>query len=176
MMKIWIEMNSDDMQETLTLKSGVSASLADNVLSVDGPNGKVAVRIPVVELNVKGQEVTIASQSKAKMNTAIALLRSAEKGVTDGYVKKLQIIYVHFPITFEIKGKDIYVKNFLGEKVPRIAGIVGDTKVKVEKEFISVSGPDKYAVGQTAANIRTATKIKQKDPRVFQDGVYPVES
>jgi len=163
------------MEEKITLQSGVSVSLAKTSVTVSGPKGKVTTTIPVVQLKASGQEVAISSPNKAKVNTAIALLKSAEKGVTEGYIKKLQILYVHFPMTIEIKGKTITIKNFLGEKIPRLAKILGDTVVKVEKEFISISGPDKYAVGQTAANIRTATKIKQKDPRVFQDGIYPVD-
>ncbi len=163
------------MEEKLTLQSGVSISLANKDLVVTGPKGKARIVIPAVDIHIAGQDISISSMGKEKVNTTIALVKAAEKGVTEGHKKKLQILYVHFPMTIEIKGKVISIKNFLGEKIPRIAEIVGDTVVKIEKEFITITGPDKYAVGQTAANLRTATHIKQKDPRVFQDGIYPVE-
>jgi large subunit ribosomal protein L6 len=41
---------------------------------------------------------------------------------------------------------------------------------------VIVEGVDKYEVGQTAWNIEKATRIKRRDPRVFQDGIYRVEA
>ena len=63
----------------------------------------------------------------------------------------------------------------MGEKTPRIAELVGDTTIKVDKDIVIISGPDAYSVGQTVANIKSATKIRYKDPRVFQDGIYEIE-
>ena len=48
-------------------------------------------------------------------------------------------------------------------------------KVEVTKEDVIVKGIDIEAVGQTAANIEQATKIKEKDLRVFLDGIYIYE-
>jgi large subunit ribosomal protein L6 len=86
------------------------------------------------------------------------------------------VVYAHFPIKVEVdKGKKIVkISNFLGEKLPRYASIVGDTEVRVEGDRIYIEGISKEDVGQTAANIRLATKIKKKDPRVFMDGIYVV--
>ncbi len=61
------------------------------------------------------------------------------------------------------------------KRKPRVAEIVGDTEVKINGEEIEVTGPDKEAVGQTSANIEQATHSGNRDPRVFQDGVYIVE-
>ena len=67
------------------------------------------------------------------------------------------------------------IKNFLGEKQPRKTTVIGEkTKVEVKGQVLTISGPDKDAVGQTASNIKQATKIKEKDSRVFQDGFYAV--
>ncbi|HLY77451.1 MAG TPA: 50S ribosomal protein L6, partial [Thermoplasmata archaeon] len=41
--------------------------------------------------------------------------------------------------------------------------------------FVILTGPDIERVGQSAANIEQTTKIRDYDPRVFQDGVYIVE-
>jgi len=46
--------------------------------------------------------------------------------------------------------------------------------VEAKGENVTVSGIDKEKVGQTAANIERATKVKKRDIRVFQDGVYIV--
>jgi large subunit ribosomal protein L6 len=50
--------------------------------------------------------------------------------------------------------------------------VVGETQVKVKGQDVTISGPDKEAVGQTAANMKNILKIKDKDPRIFQDGIY----
>ena len=68
-----------------------------------------------------------------------------------------------------------HIGNFLGEKKPRLARILGETKVKVSGNEVVVSGISKEDVGQTAANIEQVTKIKRFDPRIFQDGIYIVD-
>ncbi|MFA4936009.1 MAG: 50S ribosomal protein L6, partial [Candidatus Methanoperedens sp.] len=50
-----------------------------------------------------------------------------------------------------------------------------NTKVTIKGDQVILNGINKEDVGQTAANIRQATKIKRFDPRVFQDGIYLVE-
>ena len=48
-------------------------------------------------------------------------------------------------------------------------------EVRVEnKTDVVVKGADREKVGQTAANIESACKIKKRDRRVFQDGIYIV--
>ena len=162
----------DIIEEKIEFPSGVSVSLEKNGFIISGPKGKVTAAIPPVAAKIEGNVFIISGRDKSFVNTAVALVKSATKGVTEGYTRKLQIVYAHFPITIEQKGAVMVIKNFLGEKNPRKAKIAGDTKVKVEKEFINVSGPDQYGVGQTAANFKQATHIRSKDPRVFQDGIY----
>ena len=55
---------------------------------------------------------------------------------------------------------------------PRIAEIRGVTKVSVKGDRVILNGIDKRDLGDTAANIERATKIKGFDLRVFQDGIY----
>jgi large subunit ribosomal protein L6 len=75
----------------------------------------------------------------------------------------------------KVEGKNIVISNFLGEKKPRVANILGETTVKASGDEVVISGINKEDVGQTAANIEQLTKIKRFDPRVFQDGIYIVE-
>ncbi len=108
------------------------------------------------------------------LGTIIAHTRNMIKGLKEGYSYKLKVVYTHFPISVKVEGDKVVITNFLGEKTPRVAKILGDTKVQVNGQEIIVSGSDKELVGQTAANIETATKISKKDRRVFQDGIYIV--
>ncbi|MFH1222349.1 MAG: 50S ribosomal protein L6, partial [Candidatus Micrarchaeota archaeon] len=114
------------------------------------------------------------AEEKALLGTADAVLQCMFLGVTEGYSRKLKALYAHFPITMEVKGREVIIKNFLGEKCPRVAKIAGDTKVEAKAQLVSVSGPDKEGVGQTCANLRAAVRIREKDPRVFQDGLFEV--
>ncbi len=49
------------------------------------------------------------------------------------------------------------------------------TAATVEGEFVILTGTDIELVGQSGANIERATRIRDYDPRVFQDGIYLTE-
>jgi large subunit ribosomal protein L6 len=84
----------------------------------------------------------------------------------------MEVYYAHFPMQVRVEDGDVVIENFLGEKSPRRTPVRGDTEVEVDGETVLISGPDKEAVGQTAADIEQLTKVSGKDTRVFQDGVY----
>ena len=160
----------------ITIPEGVTVQVSGNRVDVKGPNGQVEKSVsPLVSVTVEGSEIKTEGK-KALVNTVEGLVTNMIKGVTEGFRRELKILYAHFPVSVEVKGKDILIKNFQGEKQPRKACAVGDTKVDVKGQVVTVSGPDKEAVGQTIANMRTATKIKDRDSRIFQDGIYEVES
>jgi len=84
----------------------------------------------------------------------------------------MKIVFVHFPMTVKVQGKKVVVENFVGERKPRTTNIVGETKVTIKGDDITIEGTDLNEVSQTAANIQTATKIRNKDLRKFLDGIY----
>ncbi len=96
-------------------------------------------------------------------------------GVTKGYTYKLKIVFSHFPISVKLQGKSILIENFTGERRARSIDIIGDVKVKIEPDDIIVEGINLEHVSQTAANIEQATRVRNKDPRVFLDGIYVYE-
>jgi large subunit ribosomal protein L6 len=69
---------------------------------------------------------------------------------------------VHFPIAVSKEGKNILIKNFLGENKLRKAKILDNADVKIEKDIIKIESFNKEAAGQTAANIEKATAEKRK--------------
>jgi large subunit ribosomal protein L6 len=75
-------------------------------------------------------------------------------------------------MNISVQGRRILIHNFIGERSPRIAKIIGDVQVTVEGDDIIVTGNDIEAVAQTAANIQQSTKIRNKDLRKFLDGIY----
>lgn len=159
---------------TVEIPEGIEASLSGNTIKLKGKQGEVEreFRGTPVELKLEGNKLTVSAKGRAMEGTVRAHVQLMAKGVTDGFEKKLIIKYAHFPITIEVKGKEVLIKNFLGEKSPRRSAIQGNCKVQVKGQEISVTGPCKEDVGQTAANIRETTKVRKKDIRIFQDGIY----
>ena len=84
----------------------------------------------------------------------------------------MKIVYSHFPITVNIEGKKVLVKNFQGERAARISTIKGNTLVVAKGDDVILTGPVLTDVSQTAANIQKNSKVKNKDHRVFLDGIY----
>jgi len=84
----------------------------------------------------------------------------------------MKVVYSHFPITVKVEGKKVLIENFQGERAPRISMIRGNTNVAVNGDDVIVSGPVLTDVSQTAANIQLKSKVKNKDHRVFLDGIY----
>jgi large subunit ribosomal protein L6 len=160
----------------MEIPQGISVRVEGHEVTVKGPHGEIHKTFPKgVEVKVSGSAVEVKAGDKAIRGTLESVLKSMVHGASKGYTRNLKLLYAHFPITIEVKGSDVMVKNFLGEKQARKTILVGSTKVQAKGQSVTVSGPDKEAVGQTIANLREAMKIRDKDGRVFQDGIYEVE-
>ncbi|MEO2240697.1 MAG: 50S ribosomal protein L6 [Euryarchaeota archaeon] len=179
------------MEERVKIKDDVEVEIQRQhdrryEVTVKGPKGEVTKEFyyPDVYLWLEDDEIVIATtrhnrRTKAILGTIKSYLENMQKGVTEGHEYRLKLVYSHFPPEVKVdqeKGK-VYIENFMGENVPRVAEIVDpeNTEVIVQGQDIIVRGIDKEAVGQTAANLEQATEIKDRDPRVFQDGIYIVE-
>src|SRR5512136_805754 len=163
------------------IPGGVKASLDGMHLRVTGPKGQLSrnVRFPQVTVTCDGKEVVIATESRRKEITAMvgtleAHAKNMFRGVTEGYEYRMKVVYSHFPIQLKLQGKRLEIANFLGEKKPRYAGIENGVAAKVGNDEIVLTGIDKELLGITSANIEHATKIRNRDPRIFQDGIYIV--
>ena len=166
-------------QRAVPMPEGVVATLAGRTLTVKGKLGEARKNFDKINVNIatEGNRVVFTPFSAKKkdnviINTVSSIVNNMVTGVTKGYTYRVKVVYAHFPITVKTKGKQIMVENFVGERSPRVAEIVGDCKVSVEGDDVIVKGVSLEDVGQTAANIELATKIKRKDQRVFLDGLY----
>lgn len=167
---------------TIPLEEGVNAKFQGDKLTIQGPLGKVEQdfsKIPI-EVKIEGKSIKLISRgarrkNRSIFNTARSLIANAVHGVTKGYQYKLKVIFAHFPVSVKVQGKNILVENFYGERSPRVAEIIGDTKAEVQGEDIILNGVSIQDVGQTAANLEQATTVRRKDQRVFLDGVYVYE-
>jgi len=137
-------------------KVKVVVSDANHVL-VEGPKGKVSKTFsPVVKIVVADKMVTISPLEEtrfagAMFGTARSIIAAMVKGVTEGYVKDLEIQGVGFKANLKGKQLDLalgYSHQILFDIPEGIKITVTDqTKVKVE-------GADKQLVGAVTANIR----------------------
>jgi large subunit ribosomal protein L6 len=152
------------------------------MLSFVGPLGKTYKsfrRIPV-NIEIKDNKVILKSieykkKDYAILHTAKSLIRNICEGLIVGYSIKMKVVYAHFPITVKIEGKTILIENFQGERAPRKTHIVGNTKVVPKGDDVLLTGEVWTDITQTAANIELKTKVKNKDHRVFLDGIYGYE-
>lgn len=166
----------------LELPEGVTASLQGRSLFVKGPNGnatKVFQRIPV-EVEVKGNQVTIRpftdkKKDRISANTFLSIVKGLVHGVTKGYEYKMKVVFAHFPVTVKVKEDNVVIENFMGERSPRLAKILAGCKVSTEGDDVIIKGTSLEQIGQTAANVEQATRIKRKDQRIFLDGIYVYE-
>ena len=163
----------------LEIPDDVSAEKDHLDLTVEGPNGSVTRRLwyPDVSVTVVDDQVVIESEAddantRATLGTFESHVENMFHGVTEGWVYEMEVFYAHFPMQVTVESDEVVIENFLGERAPRTVPVRGDTEVQVDGEEITLSGPDKEAVGQTAADIEQLTRVNDKDTRVFQDGVY----
>ncbi len=164
------------------IPGGVKASLDGMHLRVTGPKGQLSrnVRFPQVTVTCDGTEVVISTESRRKEITAMvgtleAHTKNMFRGVTEGYEYRMKVVFSHFPIQLKLQGSRLEIANFLGEKKARHARIEPGVTAKVGNDEVVLTGIDRELVGTTAANIEHATHIRDRDPRVFQDGIYMVQ-
>jgi large subunit ribosomal protein L6 len=169
------------VQTSVQVPSKVKLSIENKKITVSGANGTLTRDFSFARgINIEKENEYVSlftyyprKTEKALLNTIRSHIQNMIYGAEANYTYKMKIVYAHFPITVVIKGNIISIENFLGERSPRIAKIYGEkTKIKADADDVVIESPYIEDAGQTAANIRLATKIKGKDPRVFQDGIY----
>lgn len=173
-------MVSPESREVIHVPQGVTVTITGNMLKVKGKSGELSRSFTGgqgIQLKKEGNDVIIHAdlprkKTRALVGTWSAHIRNMVRGAQEPYEYKMKICYSHFPIKTKVQGDRFVIENFLGERTPRNARIMGAAKVKVSGEEISITGPDVEAVSQTAANIEQATTIRGFDIRVFQDGIY----
>ncbi|MFH1404363.1 MAG: 50S ribosomal protein L6 [Candidatus Altiarchaeota archaeon] len=163
----------------------VELSVDNHNIKVKGPGGELSRTFNenFIKFTLKDGNFRIIAESKrlplkkqmAIMGTIRSHVKNMMEGVTDGFTYRMKIVYSHFPMKAMVQGNSFVVDNFLGEKYPRRTSILGGVKVEVKGADVTLTGIDKEKVSQTAANIEQLTKIKNLDPRVFQDGIYITE-
>ena len=174
--------NLAKITETIPVPEDVTVTVEDNEVTVKGKSGELKRKFnhEKITIDQKENEVIVNvlfpnKKEKAMIGTITSHIKNMIFGIEKGFTYKMKVVYAHFPMTIKVKGKIVTIENFLGERHPRTAKIMGDAKVNVKGEEVTITGVNKEDVGQTMANIEQATKVKRRDPRIFQDGIYLVD-
>jgi len=141
----------------ISLPEKVAVTLDGRTVIVEGPKGKLDFHLPEgISLKNEGGNVIVSRatelrQHRALHGTARSLVQNMITGVTQGYVKNLEILGVGLRAT--VKGQDLDLA--LGRSHPLLHPIPTGLTVTVnENTKIKVEGIDKQLVGQFAAEVR----------------------
>lgn len=168
-----------EILEKIEIPDGIEVVIEGNFIIVKGSQGENKKKFNLKNLQIRKEHnhLTIGCKKatkneKKRINTLRAHLNNMIEGVSKMFEYQLKICYSHFPITAEVKGKEMIIKNFLGERANRKLKILEGADVDVDKEIIIVKSVNKEIAGQMSADIEKITKINKKDRRVFQDGIF----
>lgn len=175
-------MRLPEISKTINVPESVIITLDGRKVTVEGEKGTLVRDFSFVPISIEANGKTVRvwaewprKKEAALVGTIHSHIKNMISGVQKGFTYKLKIVFSHFPISVKVQGRTLFIENFTGERRERKVKLIGDVKVKIQSEDILVEGVNLEDVSQTAANIEQATKVKNKDPRVFLDGIYVFE-
>jgi len=151
-------------KKLIEVPQGVKVEISEKEIKVSGPKGElVQVIHPEIKAELKDGKIFVSPKSElSKRGRGLwglyrALISNMVEGVSKGFEKKLEIEGVGFKANVE---GDNLILNLGFTNPIKIAKIPG-VNFLVEKNVVTVSGPDKERVGHIAALIR---KQKKSEP------------
>ncbi len=149
-------------KKPISLPKGVKLNIGPTLLKVEGPKGKLEVPVPAgVRLEQKENELQVirdGDQFAALHGLTRALANNAITGVASGFTRELDIVGIGYRC--DVKGR---IATFtLGYSHPIEFFLPEGVDMKVDKQtHIVLTGTDKQAIGQVAANMRA---LRPPDP------------
>ena len=136
----------------------VKVAIADNHVAVEGPKGKLEMDMPSrTSVSQEGNILSVARdgddrEARAMHGLGRSLLNNMVVGVSEGYVKKLEINGVGFKAL--VNGNTVTMN--LGYSHPIKYDLPDQVKVTVDKDTrVTIEGPDKQKVGLVASELRS---------------------
>ena len=150
-------------KKPVKLPTGVRASVAERVVTVEGPLGKLGFEHrPEVKVAVQGQELVVTRESDERLCRALhgltrAMLQNLVVGVTSGYEKKLELVGVGYIAALDPKTNTLQLRVGFANEVQK--PVPQGLKVTCpDQTHVLVKGIDKQLVGQFAAEVRAVRK------------------
>ena len=144
-------------KQPIAIPPKVKVEVKGRHVTVEGPKGKLNLELPQrTSLKVEGGKVLVArqgddAQAKALHGLSRALVNNMVRGVSEGFVKKLEIQGVGFKAS--VQGRNVNMS--LGYSHPINYPLPEQIKVTVDENTkLTIEGPDRQMVGQVAAELR----------------------
>lgn len=171
------------LHEEIDVPEGISTELDNNFLIMKKDNKLIKRKLnPLINLKIEGKKIVMTSKRARKtekrlFGTFRAHIKNMIKGLIDEFTYKLQVSNVHFPmsVSYDKPKNELVVKNFLGEAKERRIKLIPNVDIKIDKEIIEISSFDIEKAGIAATIIEKGTRVKNKDRRIYQDGIFIVQ-
>ncbi|HLH57371.1 MAG TPA: 50S ribosomal protein L6 [Verrucomicrobiae bacterium] len=145
-------------KQPIAIPPKVKVEVKGQQVFVEGPKGKLNWQLPRhTQIKLENNRLLVSRQGesddvKALHGLSRALVNNMVRGVSEGFVKKLEIQGVGFKAA--VQGKNVNLS--LGYSHPINYPIPDQIKVTVEENTkLTIEGPDRQIVGQVAAEIRS---------------------
>lgn len=158
-------------KKPIPIPAGVTVTLGTDSVTVQGPKGRLAQRVPpgigfeLTESVVEARIVGDGPRLSKFQGLARSLVANAVKGVTEGFTRELDIVGIGYRA--EVKGRQVVLA--LGYSHPVVFDIPQGIDIRIDRQtHIVVTGIDRQQVGQVAADFRALRKpdpYKQKGIR-----------
>jgi large subunit ribosomal protein L6 len=146
-------------KQPVIVPDSVTVTVGNGEVTAKGPKGELSLHVPTnrVKIAIADGQAQVSAKSdlpedRAASGLARNLIANLVTGVTDGFTKALEFSGVGYRA--EVSGKTL--KMALGYSHPVIHEIPEGLEVKVQKSTITISGIDRHAIGQFAANVRAS--------------------
>jgi len=146
-------------RKPIVIAKGVAVSVDGGAVAVNGPKGKLQVRVPegiavrVEDGSVLVQRSTDAPRERALHGLVRSLVANAVAGVTEGFTKELEIHGIGYKAQKE--GSDVVFSLGFSHPVRYAVPAGIEITVDAKQTRLAIKGADKQAVGQVAAELRS---------------------
>ncbi len=168
-----------EIKAEIEIPDGITVEIKESIVIFKGKAGEVSKKLsnPNIKISKENNKIIIKTIKSTKrevklVKTFTAHLKNMIKGSSEGCSYVLKVCAKHFPMSVSVKGNEFIVKNFFGEKIPRVLKIKQEANVKVEGDQVIVESANKEIASQVAADIEQLTRRTKYDTRIFQDGIW----
>jgi large subunit ribosomal protein L6 len=151
-------------KKPIAVPNGVKINVQGNLVSVQGPKGKLETRVPTgIKLEQKDGHLIATRENDSQSalhGLTRALVFNSVEGVTNGWKKELEIVGIGYRVEMKGKGTVVFTLGFSHPiEFPLPTGI--EVQIDPKQTRLVVSGIDRQRVGQVAADMRA---LRPPDP------------
>jgi len=151
-------------KKPITVPAGVKVQISPNMVSVQGPKGKLDTPVPA-GITIEQRDGTLVALRETDKQAALhgltrALVNNAVEGVTKGWTRELEIVGIGYRAEMKGKGTVVFSLGYSHPiEYPLPTGIEAAVDAKLVR--ITLNGIDRQQVGQVAAEMRS---LRPPDP------------